>query len=470
MSSVCNLHPDTRGWNWPLIWAHLLSSMEKTMAIHSSTLAWKIPWTGEPGRLQFMGLRKVRHNWVTSLSLFPFMHWRRKWQPTPVFLPGESQGWGSLVDCHLWGCTELDTTEVTQQQQQQLSSNVEREEPCKQTLLACVGRAYSKNSSVDGPHWICHSPRQCAHPWSKLLSLLGVPWGHSPRWAMYLIWRAGLRLWHSWLIWTIQDPRKVRLATGCLLTALWEMQSLEQRFQRPLFFCLWLSLTCLSAYGYAVSDCWLALLWYLLRHDPLFCEHARGHSAALEPSSGKGPLFVSLVFPWFELFCHISALRAFNSVPYPKDWCSLCPHTHPPLAVGRCECVSQFSAGNQCSARILWWFIYFLVTLPSEIPKLPTDLTCERVSYCVETSPPSWLPPQDGSLSPNYLSFFLSLSFILPHFEEIGLPFWASGVLHQSSEIVWGDFLHMQVIFWCIFGVESGLLILFLCNLATVQY
>ena len=40
----------------------------------------------------------------TQLSDFTFMHWRRKWQPTPLFLPGESQGWGSLVGCHLWGC------------------------------------------------------------------------------------------------------------------------------------------------------------------------------------------------------------------------------------------------------------------------------------------------------------------------------------------------------------------------------
>ena len=46
------------------------------------------------------------------------MHWKRKWQPTPVFLPGESQGWGSLVGCCLWGHTGLDTTEATQQQQQ----------------------------------------------------------------------------------------------------------------------------------------------------------------------------------------------------------------------------------------------------------------------------------------------------------------------------------------------------------------
>ena len=64
-------------------------------AAHSSTLAWKIPWTEEPGGLQSMGSLRVGHNWATSLSLFTFMHWRRKWQPTPVFLPGESQGRGA---------------------------------------------------------------------------------------------------------------------------------------------------------------------------------------------------------------------------------------------------------------------------------------------------------------------------------------------------------------------------------------
>ena len=69
--------------------------------------------TEEPGRLQSMGLLRVGHDWATSLSLFTFMHWRRKWQPTPVFLPGKSQGRGSLVGCHLWGHTELDTIEVT---------------------------------------------------------------------------------------------------------------------------------------------------------------------------------------------------------------------------------------------------------------------------------------------------------------------------------------------------------------------
>ena len=103
-----------------LFFKRLAISWEKAMAPHSSTLAWKIPWTDEPGRLQSMGSQRVGHNCATSLSLFTFMHWRRKWQPTPVFLPGESQGRRSLVGCRLWGRTESDSTEATQQQQQQL--------------------------------------------------------------------------------------------------------------------------------------------------------------------------------------------------------------------------------------------------------------------------------------------------------------------------------------------------------------
>ena len=93
------------------------------MATHSSTLASKIPWTEEPGRLQSMRSLGVRHNvhgvarsW-TQLSdfifTFHFHAWRRKQQPTPVFLPGESQGQESLVGCHLWSRTESDTTEAT---------------------------------------------------------------------------------------------------------------------------------------------------------------------------------------------------------------------------------------------------------------------------------------------------------------------------------------------------------------------
>ena len=78
---------------------------EKAMAPYSSTLAWKIPWMEDPGRLQSMRSLRVGHDWATSFSLFTFMHCRRKWQPTPVFLPGESQRQRSLVGCRLWGHT-----------------------------------------------------------------------------------------------------------------------------------------------------------------------------------------------------------------------------------------------------------------------------------------------------------------------------------------------------------------------------
>ena len=88
------------------------------MASHSSTLAWKIPWMEEPGGPQSMGSLRVGQDSATSLSFFTFMNWRRQWQPTPVFLPGESQRRGSLVGCCLWGRTESDMTEATKQQQQ----------------------------------------------------------------------------------------------------------------------------------------------------------------------------------------------------------------------------------------------------------------------------------------------------------------------------------------------------------------
>ena len=97
--------------SWINIYLYYIS--EKAMAPHYSTLAWKIPWAEEPGRLQSIESLGVGHDWVTSPSLFTFMHWRRKWQPTPTFLPGESQGGRSLVGCRLWGRTKLDMTEVT---------------------------------------------------------------------------------------------------------------------------------------------------------------------------------------------------------------------------------------------------------------------------------------------------------------------------------------------------------------------
>ena len=87
--------------------------VEKAMAPYSSTLAWKNPMDGGAWLAAVQGSLRVGHNWEIPLSLFTFMYWRRKWQPTPLFLPGESQGRGSLVGCHLWGRKESDKTEAT---------------------------------------------------------------------------------------------------------------------------------------------------------------------------------------------------------------------------------------------------------------------------------------------------------------------------------------------------------------------
>ena len=153
------VHGVTEGRTWLSNFTFTIHfhALEKEMATHSSVLAWRIPGTGEPGGLRSMGSHRVGHDWsdlavavqshgegngtplqysclenpmdrgawwaavhgvakswtVLSDFTFTFLHWRRKWQPTPVFLPGEFQGWRSLVGCRLWGRTELDTTEVT---------------------------------------------------------------------------------------------------------------------------------------------------------------------------------------------------------------------------------------------------------------------------------------------------------------------------------------------------------------------
>ena len=79
------------------------------MAPHSSTPARKIPWMEEPGRLQSMGSLRVGHDWATSLSLFTMMHWRRKWQPTPVFLPMENPRDGGAWWAAVYGVTQSRT-------------------------------------------------------------------------------------------------------------------------------------------------------------------------------------------------------------------------------------------------------------------------------------------------------------------------------------------------------------------------
>ena len=167
----------TGGWVMPCVFlcvsSHYLilsrvSSLEKTMAPHSSTLTWKIPWMEEPGRLQSMGSPRVRHDWATSLSLSTFMHWRRKWHPTPVFLPGESQGRGSLVGCRLWGHTESDTTE------QQAQRTARHRHPTlgtscyKRHTLQLKMQQPHKNSTRLQPHTVWHwCPIFCLYIYCK---------------------------------------------------------------------------------------------------------------------------------------------------------------------------------------------------------------------------------------------------------------------------------------------------------------
>ena len=103
-------------------------------------------------------------------SLFTFMHWRRKWQPTPVFLPGESQGRGSLVGCHLWGRTELETTEATWQQQVDVTG--------------FPGSSSGKDSDCNVGDWglIPGSARSPGGGHGNLLGILSwrIPWTEEP--------------------------------------------------------------------------------------------------------------------------------------------------------------------------------------------------------------------------------------------------------------------------------------------------
>ena len=118
------------------------------MAAHSSTVAWKIPWMEEPGGLQSMRSLRVRQDWATSLSLFTFMHWRRKWQPTPVFLPGESQDRGAWWEA-VYGVTQSRT-------------------PLKRPSSS------SSSSSKWWPSLLISSPQTSFLSWILIMSLLRI--------------------------------------------------------------------------------------------------------------------------------------------------------------------------------------------------------------------------------------------------------------------------------------------------------
>ena len=129
-------------------------------------------------------------------------------------------------------------------------------------------------------------------PWSWSLGFLGAPLEHSPSCLMCLLWGADLRLWHSWQMSTFQDPWKMWLATGSLVTVWYRMPVLglnwssalpsSSGYHSPAF---------LPLVGGVACTQWPALLWCLL--NPFFCERAR---LALEPFTGKFSLSLSLFF------------------------------------------------------------------------------------------------------------------------------------------------------------------------------
>ena len=132
-----NGNPLQYSWQLPALlvgyspWGRLESDMTKQLHFHFSLftfMLWRRKWQPTPvflpgesqRRGSLVGCRPWGHTESDTteqlhfhFSLFTSMHWRRKWQPTPVFLPGECQGRGNLVGCWLWGRTESDMTEAT---------------------------------------------------------------------------------------------------------------------------------------------------------------------------------------------------------------------------------------------------------------------------------------------------------------------------------------------------------------------
>ena len=86
-------------------------ALEKETATHSSVLAWRIPGTGEPGGLLSMGSHRVGHDWSNLAAAAAAVQLSRKWQPTPLLVPGKSHGQRSLASYSSLGCKESDRME-----------------------------------------------------------------------------------------------------------------------------------------------------------------------------------------------------------------------------------------------------------------------------------------------------------------------------------------------------------------------
>ena len=183
----------------------------------------------------------------------------------------------------------------------------------------------------------------------------------------------------------------------------------------------------------------------MLGHVPLSCEclelaqRVRAFQQAYSCFSG-GPR----VSPVLSLLCYFSPLRVSSQQLAPvlslrTGPQSLSPRTQASLTAGEPLLSWKLLFGLISVVN----FLFCLVVLPSEDPKFPPYLTCDRVSYCVETSPPSGLPPWDRRTHREILCFHFCLYLFCTYSEEINLPFWMSG----SSDSVQWELFHTHMIF-----------------------
>ena len=246
--------------------------------------------------------------------------------------------------------------------------------------------------------------------------------GTGTRRAMCLRRVAELRLWLSWLMQTIREHRKTWIAHSLA----GDMVSGAEIATAPCLPPPAVAHLSLCLQGGAINPIWLALLWYLLRWVPLFCEHVRGHCTVLEPSCGEGPLFffVSLLFLQIGLLCHISSLRLSSG------------HSNMVLTLRTCHV-----------AHLLWadasvWFASLLVIAVQHrfcglFFCLFVFQVCCSLSFQsslliqIVRFPMVWKflllhgsLPRTGLHPWIFCLSFCLLSFVLPPFKEIGLAFW----------------------------------------------
>ena len=215
--------------------------------------------------------------------------------------------------------------------------------------------------------------------------------------------------------------------------------------------------------------CWIALLWYL--RSPLFCEQVR---LSIRVFCGKVLFFSSLEIPQFGLLSHFSSLRLSTG------------HSGPVLTLST-DCAACISLSSPCSlvAKASVWatsplavafrhvfcgFCFYFVfsffswlCCPLRFQNSPQTHLWEGFLLFGNFSSFTTLSPEWVSVPKSFVSFCL-LYFVLPSFEQDGLPFWVPGVLRQRSEVVLWKLLSIQMIFWWILGGESGLSNLSLCH------